>query len=305
MRKLPKRSGGRSKGAAASQGLAKVGRKTGGAPSWNGRFRSPYAPRGSKGPNRRADMTPEERQMLAGLFQRINANGSAPRDAEAESFINDAVRAAPHAPYVLAQTVLVQQHALEAAAHRIAELEAAAHEAAERQGQGAAFSATSASRYSAAARRPLRLARLRARTPISEARRGAAAGLCRLRLRRNTPLLAPDPGAAALLQPSGGGEASCRTPRRPPRASLAASRSATFSAACSAATRAAACSAARASAARASAAAPRTRRSTISTMSRRTTRDAGQFDPSAPDDAGYIDDSSFDDGSGGGGFDDV
>jgi len=82
-------------------------------------------------------MTPEERQMLAGLFQRINASGSAPRDAEAESFINDAVRAAPHAPYVLAQTTLVQQHALEAAAHRIAELEAAAHEAAEqRQGQG-------------------------------------------------------------------------------------------------------------------------------------------------------------------------
>ena len=82
-------------------------------------------------------MTPEERQMLAGLFERINTNGSAPRDAEAESFINDSVRAAPFAPYVLAQTVLVQQHALEAAAHRIAELEAAAHEAAEqRQGQG-------------------------------------------------------------------------------------------------------------------------------------------------------------------------
>ena len=28
-------------------------------------------------------------------------------------------------------------------------------------------------------------------------------------------------------------------------------------------------------------------------------------EPNAPDDAGYIDDSSFDDGSGGGGFDDV
>ena len=81
-------------------------------------------------------MTPEERQMLAGLFQRINASGSAPRDAEAESFINDAVRAAPHAPYVLAQTTLVQQHALEAAAHRIAELEAHLHEAAQQQGQG-------------------------------------------------------------------------------------------------------------------------------------------------------------------------
>jgi hypothetical protein len=32
--------------------------------------------------------------------------------------------------------------------------------------------------------------------------------------------------------------------------------------------------------------------------------DPGRNEPSAPDDAGYIDDSSFDDGSGGG-FDDV
>jgi len=70
-------------------------------------------------------MAPEEHQMLGGLFQRVNSAAAAPRDGEAEAFINDAVRAAPHAPYVLAQTVLVQQHALEAAANRIAELEAA------------------------------------------------------------------------------------------------------------------------------------------------------------------------------------
>ena len=36
------------------------------------------------------------------------------------------MRAPPYAPYVLAQTVLVQQHALEAASQRIAELEAQA-----------------------------------------------------------------------------------------------------------------------------------------------------------------------------------
>ena len=71
-------------------------------------------------------MTPEERQMLGGLFQRVNAAAAAPRDSEAEAFISEAVGAAPHAPYVLAQTVLVQQHALEAAASRISELEAAA-----------------------------------------------------------------------------------------------------------------------------------------------------------------------------------
>jgi uncharacterized protein len=79
-------------------------------------------------------MTPEERQMLADLFERVKAAGATPRDAEAETFINDAVRGAPFAPYVMAQTVLVQQHALEAAAHRVAELEAAARQSAE-QGQ--------------------------------------------------------------------------------------------------------------------------------------------------------------------------
>ncbi len=74
-------------------------------------------------------MTPEERQMLAGLFERINAAGAAPRDRDAETFINDAVRGAPFAPYVLAQTVLVQQHALEVASKRISDLEAAAQHA--------------------------------------------------------------------------------------------------------------------------------------------------------------------------------
>ena len=82
-------------------------------------------------------MTPDERQMLGGLFDRVNTAGSQARDPQAEAFINDAVRSAPFAPYVLSQTVLVQQQALEAAAHRIAELEAAAHEADGRQqGQG-------------------------------------------------------------------------------------------------------------------------------------------------------------------------
>jgi uncharacterized protein len=58
-------------------------------------------------------MTNEERQMLAGLFERIGSTAPNPRDAQAEAFIDDAVRAQPHAPYVLAQTVLVQQQALE------------------------------------------------------------------------------------------------------------------------------------------------------------------------------------------------
>jgi uncharacterized protein len=84
-------------------------------------------------------MTPEERQMLGGLFQRVNAAAATQRDDEAEAFINDAVRAAPHAPYVLAQTVLVQQHALEAAANRISQLEAAAQPGAEQSQEHGSF----------------------------------------------------------------------------------------------------------------------------------------------------------------------
>ena len=84
-------------------------------------------------------MTPEERQMLGGLFQRVNATAATQRDGEAETFINDAVRAAPHAPYVLAQTVLVQQQALEAAANRISQLEAAAQQSAEQSQEHGSF----------------------------------------------------------------------------------------------------------------------------------------------------------------------
>jgi len=71
-------------------------------------------------------MTPQERQVLADLFERIRSAATAPRDAEAEAFIAEAVRAQPYAPYLLAQTALVQQHALDAAAQRIQELEAKA-----------------------------------------------------------------------------------------------------------------------------------------------------------------------------------
>jgi len=71
-------------------------------------------------------MTPQERQVLADLFERIRSAAAAPRDAEAEAFIAEAVRAQPYAPYLLAQTALVQQHALDAAAERIQALEARA-----------------------------------------------------------------------------------------------------------------------------------------------------------------------------------
>lgn len=69
-------------------------------------------------------MTPEERQLLNQLFERIRDAGQAPRDREAEDFIARAVHEQPYAPYLMAQTVIVQEEALKQAAARIEALEA-------------------------------------------------------------------------------------------------------------------------------------------------------------------------------------
>ena len=68
-------------------------------------------------------MSPEERQLLTGLFDRIRGAATTPRDQEAEGLIQDATKAQPYAPYFLAQTVLVQDQALRAANDRLQELE--------------------------------------------------------------------------------------------------------------------------------------------------------------------------------------
>jgi hypothetical protein len=70
-------------------------------------------------------MTPQERQRVAELFDRLAGLEGAPRDREAEQAIAEGLRAAPHAVYPLVQTVLVQDEALKRADERIRELEAA------------------------------------------------------------------------------------------------------------------------------------------------------------------------------------
>jgi hypothetical protein len=68
-------------------------------------------------------MIPQERDMLANLVDRVRQSPQQQRDPEAEAIIGDLVRQRPDAPYVLAQTVLVQDYALHQAQARIAELE--------------------------------------------------------------------------------------------------------------------------------------------------------------------------------------
>ncbi|MCM2291172.1 DUF2076 domain-containing protein [Allorhizobium sp. BGMRC 0089] len=68
-------------------------------------------------------MSPEERQLLTQLFDRLGQASNAPRDREAEELIADEMRRQPHAPYVMAQAVIIQEKGLEAATARIRELE--------------------------------------------------------------------------------------------------------------------------------------------------------------------------------------
>ena len=70
-------------------------------------------------------MTPQERQLVDDLFDRLAKVEGAPRDPDAAAAIQDGLRKAPNAVYVLVQTVLLQDEALKRAGARIQELEQA------------------------------------------------------------------------------------------------------------------------------------------------------------------------------------
>lgn len=72
-------------------------------------------------------MTPQERQLVAELFDRLASLETAPRDADAERAMADGLARAPHAIYPLVQTVLLQDEALRRADTRIRELEDSGH----------------------------------------------------------------------------------------------------------------------------------------------------------------------------------
>ena len=69
-------------------------------------------------------MTPQERQLVDDLFDRLSKMESASRDPDATTAIAQGLRIAPNAIYPLVQTVLVQDEALRRANSRIQELEA-------------------------------------------------------------------------------------------------------------------------------------------------------------------------------------
>ena len=71
-------------------------------------------------------MTPQERQMVADLFDRLASLEGERRDPDAERVIREGLGRAPNAVYALVQSVLVQDEALKRANTRIEELEHAA-----------------------------------------------------------------------------------------------------------------------------------------------------------------------------------
>jgi hypothetical protein len=68
-------------------------------------------------------MNSEERQLITGLFDRMRGFALAEKDGEAEALINAQMASVRDAPYMLVQSVLVQEHALQQAEGRIKELE--------------------------------------------------------------------------------------------------------------------------------------------------------------------------------------
>lgn len=81
-------------------------------------------------------MERNDQQTIEQLFGKLAAveRQSPPRDAQAEAFIRQKITAQPGAPYYLAQTVVMQEQALQAAQARIEELEAQASAASRQSG---------------------------------------------------------------------------------------------------------------------------------------------------------------------------
>ncbi len=86
-------------------------------------------------------MTPDERQMLSDLANKIARTPPPPKDAEAEEFIRTRIGSRPDALYLMTQTVLIQNLAIEQAQHQIQELKQQVPQA-ERPSAGSSFLGT-------------------------------------------------------------------------------------------------------------------------------------------------------------------
>jgi hypothetical protein len=84
-------------------------------------------------------MTPQEQKMLDDLMARVDGTRLDEKDPEAAQRIEEWSRSNPDAPYILAQTVLVQNYALEQAKAQIQNLQQVAQHPALAQSKPASF----------------------------------------------------------------------------------------------------------------------------------------------------------------------
>src|SRR6266700_515765 len=66
-------------------------------------------------------MTPQEQQIIESLFQRLTQGAAqgGPRDPEAEALIQQRLQSFPGGPYYMAQTLILQERALQQAEARL------------------------------------------------------------------------------------------------------------------------------------------------------------------------------------------
>ena len=116
-------------------------------------------------------MTPQERQMVADLFDRLASLEGERRDPDAERMIREGLGHAPNAVYALVQSVLVQDEALKRANARIEALE---HAAGGEQAQGGGGFSTPCATWSPGAARYPPCALVPARVRAVRGARGPA-----------------------------------------------------------------------------------------------------------------------------------
>ena len=154
-------------------------------------------------------MTPQERQLIDDLFDRLAKLESAKRDPEAMSAIMQGLRNAPNAVYALVQTTLVQDEALKRADMRIQELEAAAGQQAINPAASSIRCATRSSGRTSAGRMVRCPTFARPRWPAAAGRPGTPARCCSRTRRPDNIISRPtaSPYGGAQQQPSafGGG----------------------------------------------------------------------------------------------------
>lgn len=84
-------------------------------------------------------MTPQERQVIDGIFERLKGVASQPRDPETERYIADLLRQQPYATYALAQSVYVSEQALLQQQQQIEQLQMQVQDLQSRPQQGGGF----------------------------------------------------------------------------------------------------------------------------------------------------------------------